>query len=1675
MKQVTIPNVSNSISMNMKKLFTHWTKALVLISFLLSGTMAYSQFLYSVQNLGQTSSNTLEFDVYLLDIDGSQSFELASCQLGFLFNSLIYAGGSVTVTIDNTGSGLNSSQQFTGSPQAVSPLTGYPNQTLIRLAGRTPPGAGNGTIISTSGNGTLLTHFIITSTVDFAGGSTPDLTFCSSSVSLPLYPTSVSEYIDDVNTAWGVTAGVNAVVNGNPVLNPPPTAYNVTGTGSYCQGDGGIPVGLSGSQIGVTYTLYWNGIAQTPTVAGTGSPITFGNQLAGTYTVTGTNTSGTVSMTGSAVVTENPTPASPVVSIDCSLGAGNAVVTVTSPTGPVLQYSLDGGAFQSGTSFSSVSNGSHSVTVRTSAGCTNTGPSFVVACGCADPPTLNLSSISGTTCGTDPVTVSGNTFGGSATAVTITENGSGTVSPGLSGSSPFSFTYTPAVADAGSVVVITVTTDNPLGAPCEAATATYSLTVNALPSAPLIGSLIQPTCAVATGGVILNGLPATGTWTLTRSPGNVTTIGSGTSTTITGLAQGTYTFTVTNANGCTSVSSGNVVINAQPPTPTAPVINSIIAPTCTVSTGSVILEGLPATGTWTITRSPGGITTTGTGATTTISLLSTGSYTFTVTNSYGCNSPSSAIVVIPAQPPTPTAPIIGAITPPTCAVPTGSVVLSGLPATGTWIITRYTGGVTTTGTGTTTTITGLPTGTYNFTVTNEQGCISPLSQNVVIPAQPASPPAPVVGAITQPTCIVPTGSVVLNGLPATGTWTLTRNPGGVTTTGTGTSTTVSELPSGTYTFTITNTDGCVSIPSTAVVINPQPPTPTAPIIGTITHPSCTLATGSVVLSGLPSTGSWTITTSPGGATTTGSGTSTTVSGLATGIYTFMVTSSAGCVSVASAPIVINDQPPSPDAPAQSVDCSLGFGNAIITVISPTGSGLSYSLDGGTFQTSTSFTGVINGSHTLTVRNSYGCTTAGPSFDVSCGCANPPTLLLSSTTGTTCSILPFNLSGNTFGGSATVVTITENGSGTVTPSSTSTSPFSFTYTPAVADIGTVITITVTTNNPLGVPCAPVSLNFTLTVNPVPDAPTIGSITQPTCSVETGSVVLYGLPSSGTWTLTRSPDGEITTGTGTSTTITGLSDGTYTYAVTSAEGCTSGSSSNVVINEQPPIPEEPYVQSVTQPSCANSTASVVITGLPTTGTWIVRRIPGSVSTTGTGPTTTITGIPEDATYTFTVTNSFGCTSSSSEELIIFPQPETPSEPSVGTIIPPTCSLPTGSVTLFGLPADEAWVLTQYPGTITIYGTGTSITLDDLDPGTYNFTVTNEAGCVSMPSENITIPMQPPTPSAPVIGTIIQPTYPVPTGSVELRELPYYGPWIIIRDPGNVTTSGEGPTTVITGLEPGVFTFRVTNEYGCTSLRSDEVTISTPGTPTLVITNPEPVCYPATVDITTEEIVEGSTPGLTYTFWVDSENIIEYETPTEATIGTYYIRGTTVSGFFDIKPVIVTVIPPPVPNAGTDQVLNYVFDTQLNAFLGQGEKGTWQVIKGTGNIDNDTIPVTTITSLSLNENIIRWTVTNDVCPPVADSLTVTVNDLVIPTLITPNLDGKNDYFVLRGIVTLGRTELLIFDRRGVLVYKNSNYDNRWDGVDQKGNPLPDDTYFYSIRPENGHPHNGYIVIER
>ncbi|WP_290842181.1 autotransporter-associated beta strand repeat-containing protein [Flavobacterium sp.] len=109
-------------------------------------------------------------------------------------------------------------------------------------------------------------------------------------------------------SAPGGTFSINDFIFSGNVICKTPSAFTVTGGGSTCNSNG-IPVGLSGSETGISYQLVRNGNVNVGSVvAGTGSALNFGNQaIAGTYTVNAINNSGTcnvtAAMTGNATIT----------------------------------------------------------------------------------------------------------------------------------------------------------------------------------------------------------------------------------------------------------------------------------------------------------------------------------------------------------------------------------------------------------------------------------------------------------------------------------------------------------------------------------------------------------------------------------------------------------------------------------------------------------------------------------------------------------------------------------------------------------------------------------------------------------------------------------------------------------------------------------------------------------------------------------------------------------------------------------------------------------------------------------------------------------------------------------------------------------------------------------------------------------------------------------------------------------------------------------------------------------------------------------------------------------------------------------------------------------------------------------------------------------------------------
>lgn len=72
----------------------------------------------------------------------------------------------------------------------------------------------------------------------------------------------------------------------------------------------------------------------------------------------------------------------------------------------------------------------------------------------------------------------------------------------------------------------------------------------------------------------------------------------------------------------------------------------------------------------------------------------------------------------------------------------------------------------------------------------------------------------------------------------------------------------------------------------------------------------------------------------------------------------------------------------------------------------------------------------------------------------------------------------------------------------------------------------------------------------------------------------------------------------------------------------------------------------------------------------------------------------------------------------------------------------------------------------------------------------------------------------------------------------------------------------------------------------------------------------------------------------------------------------------------------------------------------------------------------------------------------------LSVSGTDLFIPNLFTPNGDGNNDVFEIRGLDLFYANNLVIVNRWGNEVYKSNNYQNNWTGEG-----LNEGTYFYKL----------------
>ena len=120
-----------------------------------------------------------------------------------------------------------------------------------------------------------------------------------------------------------------------------------------------------------------------------------------------------------------------------------------------------------------------------------------------------------------------------------------------------------------------------------------------------------------------------------------------------------------------------------------------------------------------------------------------------------------------------------------------------------------------------------------------------------------------------------------------------------------------------------------------------------------------------------------------------------------------------------------------------------------------------------------------------------------------------------------------------------------------------------------------------------------------------------------------------------------------------------------------------------------------------------------------------------------------------------------------------------------------------------------------------------------------------------------------------------------------------------------------------------------------------------------------------------------------------------------------------------------------------------------------------------NTDTLTITNVKP-SIDRSLFRVVVSNqnNACTIVeSDEATITYVIIRVNNIFTPNDDGFNDFFTIRGLTNFRNNKLKIYNRWGNLVYKKTNYQNDWDGVATSGlsvngsKKVPSGTYFYTI----------------
>jgi gliding motility-associated-like protein len=910
-----------------------------------------------------------------------------------------------------------------------------------------------------------------------------------------------------------------------------------------------------------------------------------------------------------------------------------------------------------------------------------------------------------------------------------------------------------------------------------------------IPPIALTVAVVQPACSGNTGSATANptfcGAPYAYSWST-----------GATTQSVSGLAAGTYTVVVKGSLLCPTSAGDTVIItvSAAPGTLAAGITSSNVS--CNAAcNGSATVS--PSGGTFPYTYA----WTNGAGTAALASGLCPNTYVCSITDNNGCTTSQSATISQPAvlttNPAQTNVSCFGTSTGAASVAASGGTPAYTYSWTGSPPVGQNTNSVS-----------GLIAGTYTCTTTDANGCTS---NKVISISQPASALNDVPSQ-TNVTCngtTTGTASVV----PSGGTVGYTYSWIGSPLSGQGTAS-VSGLSNGTYTCTLTDSKNCslnqvftISQPAVLAI---------SPVSSTTTACASPTGTASVSVSGGNPGYTYSWNPAPGGGQGTANAT-----GLAALTYTLTVTDAKGCVQTYSIAIGSANGPTATLGATTNLSCKASCnGSATVSANGGTGA-LTYAWtpSGGNAATAS---GLCAGNYTCTVTDQNGCTasqTAGIS---------EPTVL---------STTPTHTNVNCFGTATATASVAATGGTAAYTYSWTGSPPVGQNTNSISGL-TVGTYTCTTTDSKGCTNNQV-ISITQPASALSDVPAQTNVSCSGTATGTASVT----PSGGTASYTYNWIGSPLSGQGTSS-VTGLSNGTYTCTITDANSCTLN---QVFTVSQPGVlAVNPNASTATACTSPTGTASVTVTGGNPVYTYSWNPIPGG----GQG-TSSVTGL-NAGTYTLYVTDAKACSQTYSVTILSANGPNAAVASTTNLSCNAVCS---GTATVNGSGGTGSLTFSWAPSG------GNTSTAGSLCAGSYTCTVIDQNGCKATQTVSIS---QPPALAFSPSSTVA--TCNTSNGTATANASGGTGSLTYSWTSANPIGSGQG-TNQIAGLSAGTYTVHVTDASACSSTAT--VVVNNAGAPTVSAVQTNPVCNAACTGSITVTPAGGTGAG-TYTYsWSNGVN--------------------------------------------------------------------------------------------------------------------------------------------------------------------------------------------------------------